>query len=75
MTFWSHAPKAIRWRIRRRLNLDYNERKFGLESLGRYNPIKEFYFRLMRHTGNARYFGIFLGLPIAKFILSRPEDP
>ncbi|CAG9319359.1 unnamed protein product [Blepharisma stoltei] len=76
MTFWTYAPKpADRWRIRRRLNLDFNERKYGLESLGRYNPLKEFYLRLCRHTGNARYFGIFLLYPIYKWYKSRPEDP
>jgi len=75
MTFWSFSPKENRWRIRRRLNLDFNERKFGLESLGRYNPVKEFYFRMCRHVGNARYFGLFLLYPIVKFYMSRPPDP
>lgn len=75
MTFWTYSTKDTRWRIRRRLNLDFNERKYGLECLGRYNPIKEFYFRLARHTGNARYFAIFLAWPIFKYVKSRPADP
>jgi hypothetical protein len=74
MTFWSWAPKESRWRMRRRRNLDFNERKYGLESLGRYNPVKEFYFRLARTTGTARFFGLFLAYPIYKYLKSRPAD-
>lgn len=74
MTFWAFSPKASRWRIRRRLNLDFNNRKYGLESLGRYGPIKEFYLRLCRHTGNARFFGLFLVYVPFKWYKSLPAD-
>lgn len=75
MTFWTFSPKKERWRTRRHANLDFNERKFGLEALGRYNPIKSFYFRMCRNTGNARFFGLFLFYPLVKFYFSLPPDP
>jgi hypothetical protein len=61
--------------MRRNVNLDFNERKFGLQALKRYNPIKEFYFRLCRDTGNARYYGLIMLYPVIKWINSRPSDP
>ena len=74
MTFWMFVRKDHRWRMRRRYNLDINERKYGLESLGRYNRLKEFYFRLARRTANARYFAIFLAYPVVKYYRSLPKD-
>ena len=75
MTFWTFSPKNERWRIRRKANLDFNERKFGLESLGRYGKFKSFYFRLCRNTANARYFGLFLAFPLLKYYMSIPPVP
>ena len=75
MTFWSFSPKDERWRMRRRVNLDFNGRKFGLESLGRYNRLKEFYFRMCRNTANARFFGLLLVYPLVKYYQSLPVDP
>lgn len=75
MTWWTFHPPERRWRVRRTGNLDFSERKFGLQSLKRYNPIKEFYFRLCRDTGNARFFGLLLLYPVVKLWMSRPGDP
>ena len=75
MTFWTFADKNFRWRIRRRHNLDFNERRYGLEALGRHNFIKDFYFRLSRTTSTARFFGIFIAYPIVKILLKLSEDP
>ncbi|OMJ74481.1 hypothetical protein SteCoe_26582 [Stentor coeruleus] len=75
MTFWTYAKKSYRWRIRRRINLDFNERKYGLESQGRNHFIKDFYFRMCRTTNVARYFGIFISIPLFKLYLKWKEDP
>lgn len=75
MTFWTFAPKQHRWRMRRRNNLDFNERKFGLEALGRHNFFKDFYFRMCRTTNTARFFGIFLSYPLVKLYAKFKEDP
>ena len=74
MTFWTFAPKALRWRIRRRNNLDFNERKYGLESQGRHHLMKDFYFRLCRTTNVARFFGIFLAYPAFLLFAAATKD-
>jgi hypothetical protein len=75
MTWWTYAPKEKRWRMRRNSNLDFNERKYGLQSAKRYGFLKEAYFRLARDTGNARYFGLIMFYPIIKMIGAIPKDP
>jgi hypothetical protein len=75
MTFWTYSPKNDRWRIRRRANLDFNERRYGLEALGRHHFLKDLYFRLARRTSNARFFGIFLSYPIIALYRKFSEDP
>ena len=75
MTFWTFAPKSSRWRIRRRLNLDFNERKYGLECLGRHHFLKDAYFRLCRTTNVARFFGIFITYPMLRLYFKLREDP
>lgn len=75
MTFWTFAPKAMRWRIRRKHNLDFSERKYGLERIGRHHLLKDFYFRLCRSTNIARFFGIFLTYPLLKLYMWYKEDP
>jgi hypothetical protein len=61
--------------MRRNVNLDFNERKFGLQCHKRFGPLKEFYFRLCRDTGNARYYGLIMLYPVIKYLTSRPGDP
>jgi hypothetical protein len=75
MTFWTFATKNHRWRIRRRINLDFNERRYGLESQGRHHFLKDFYFRLCRNTNTARYFGIILAYPALRLYLEYSKDP
>lgn len=75
MTFWTFAQKSMRWRIRRKHNLDFNERKYGLENLGRHHLLKDFYFRLCRNTNTARFFGIFLTYPFLRLLMWYKEDP
>jgi hypothetical protein len=74
MTFWSFAPKAMRWRIRRRYNLDFNERRYGLESKGRHGFLKDLFFRLCRTTNVARFFGIYLAYPALALVLVLTKD-